>query len=251
MKDGLRLSFLIAYSLGFHLNVSVDPNVNVGAVPPQIIFLVEGNEKENSKINISFFDNSRLKIEYLSVLQQRDQRAYEFLYSSMEALHGGLTDLSQLVYQLLLISDQSLTEPVAVQRFLGVVRTYEQALDLLKDQVYALALFPTLKADVREELSVGINFEPLKEHYLQQLNRLQTRFVDRRFHLSLPSGAIHLQLGLDTRALRGLQLFSAEQLNAMRSQANAKRYGKSFPDTFLRCLGKLLFIPERCLVAIS
>ena len=220
----LRLTLLVACLLGIHLKVAA------GVQPPPggaqtILLLDRHDEKEN--ININFFDKSRLEVEYLSVLKARDQRDYEFLYASIENLHGGLRDLSLPVQQLQTMSDQSLTEGVAVQDFLGSVRSYEQAISLLKNQISTLALLPTLKIDAMKELSGKINFAPLQQHYLQQLAFLEQHIASNRFNLTLPSGAIHVQMGINTQSLKSMQLFSAEQLANMRKQANAKKMMKT------------------------
>lgn len=221
-----RLTLLICCFVGGYLNVATGLQSSPDASPAQMVLLLDGHgEKED--INIKFFDRSRLEAEFLSVLKARDQRDYEFLYSSIETLHGGLKDLSLPVQQLQAMSDQSLTRGVPVQGFLGSVRAYEQTMSLLKNQIDTLSLLPSLKIDARQELSGRVDFTPLRQHYLQQLDVLEQRMATTRFHLSLPSGAIHEQVGTDSQDLRSMQLFSAEQLNNMRKQAIAKKMMKT------------------------
>ena len=196
------------------------------AVPPGTIFVGKGNN-ETESININYFDKSRLEVEYLSVLRDRDQRAYEFLCSSVEALHGGFRDLSQTVQMLRQLSDSSLIEPLGVQEFLSPVRTYQQLVGLLNNQMFTLALLPTLKTDARKELSAKIDFTPLTQHYQQQLFEMEELILRKYFMLILPSGVVYRQLGIDTAALRDMSLYSAEQLNNMKKQADLKKMMKT------------------------
>lgn len=189
--------------------------------PEKLLFIQSGDAEKN--ITINTFDKARLEAEYLSVIKARDQRAYEFLSSSLEVLHGGLKDLGVIVRKLSEQSDESLGTFVPAQGFMAAVRDFEQSLLFLNDKIHSLGLLPDLRTDARKELSGIINFAPLKEHYLQQIKSIKDSISRSLFHLKLPSGAIYSQTGIDTTSLKQMQLYSAETMNQLHQLANTKK----------------------------
>ena len=173
--------------------------------------------------NIHLYDKSRLEAEYLGVLRDRDQRSYEYLFSALEALHGGFRELSEPLHTLQQLSDDSLTGRVSVQAFFAESRAFTKAVGFLEDRLTSLGLFPSLNQEAKAELSGKMDLEPLKVHYQQQLQRLNERVSLMRFRLTLPSGAIFEQVGLDAEKLRGMQLITADEINEMRKQVLKKK----------------------------
>ena len=184
-------------------------------------------DSSDNSTSIHFFDDARLEAEYLSVIKERDQRAYEYLYSSVENIHGSLRELVTSYKELQKLSDQSLTSSVSVQDFLSAVRSYQQELTVVKDKLNSLTLLPFLREDTREELSGKLQLEPLKQHYREQFEKVQQTINDCRFQLTLPSGALHTQIGIGTEELGNLPLYSAEQLNNMQGRISQLRVMKT------------------------
>lgn len=185
--------------------------------------LLMGHDADSSDARIHFFDETRMEVEYLAILKQRDQRAYEYLFSAMEILHGGLKELEEAKKGLRQLADQSLIDVVPIQDYLAEVRAFEQSMTLVEDQIATLALFPSLKDEKKAELSAEIKFDDLKDHYQQQLSRLHHQIDHLQFRLQLPGGVLHLQQGVDLESLRGIQLMSAEQINEMQRQVVRKK----------------------------
>ena len=120
-------------------------------------------------------------------------------------------------------ADESLTGAVSVQDYLAAVRAYSQQVTFLEDRIAGLGAFPALKEDAASELSGTIQMDSLKEHYQQQLKTMAEKADKLEFRLNLPSGVVQVQVGVDTEELRGMQLFSAEQINEMKRQVLTKK----------------------------
>ena len=182
-----------------------------------MLFVLNGTDSREG-LNIHYFDRSRLQAEYLSILQQRNQRAYETLYSALENLHAGFVAVGDTILALQGLADKGLTEPVPVQGFLAAVRRYDQDIVTLENRINSLMLSPSLLTDDLADLASRIDFVPLQQHYRGELDKLGHRIASIHFRLTLPSGAWHEQVGVDTSALRQMQLYSAEQITDMRRQ---------------------------------
>ena len=174
-------------------------------------------------LNIQLLDKPRLEKEYLSLLRDRDQRSYEFLYSAIETLHSGFLELQDSLQTLQQLADESLTGPISVQDYLTAVRSYNQQVSFLDDRIIGLDLFPTMKEDAAADMSSTIQMQPLKEHYQSKLRTLDTQVNRLYFRLGLASGAMFEQVGIDTQRLQGVQLFSAEQIKRMKRDLLKKR----------------------------
>ncbi len=179
---------------------------------------------EAGNSTVRFFDESRLEAEFLSVLRQRDERAYEYLFSAMETLHQQLEGLSKTRMALRKLADKSLLSMVPAEDYLAEVRHYEEQMVLVADKITTLAMFPSLKQDKRAELSAGIQFDALEEHYRQQLDIIQRQVEGMQFRLKLPGESLHVQQGVNFDSLQGLQLLSAEKINEMQRSIVRKRF---------------------------
>lgn len=205
--------------------LSVMDDAEIGITPASAsinkTLLLTDSGAENR--NIHLFDESHLAAESLGILKQRDQQAYEYLFGAVETLHGSLRELAEAVQLLRQLSDDSLTSMVSMADYLAAVRTYEQLLPLVEDRIITLALLPTLKEDKRSDLSAEIQLDTLKDHYHQQLERLQNQVNGLTFRLLLPNETPFVQMGINLENLRGLQLLSAEQINEMQRKMVRKR----------------------------
>ena len=185
--------------------------------------VVVSNAGDADNLDINLLDKSRMEAELLSVLKERDQRSYEYLFSSLETLHGGFKELHEPVQRLQKLADDSLTGSVTLEEFLSAARDFKQSVAFLEDRTANIGLLPSLREDARGELSGSMDIAPLREHYQAQLAALNKQVELLRFRLALPGGALHQQAGIDTTRLQGMQLLSAAQINDMQKQVVKKK----------------------------
>ncbi|AMO57696.1 hypothetical protein GZ77_13675 [Endozoicomonas montiporae] len=127
-------------------------------------------------MNIRYYDESRFQSEYLSVLQQRNQRAYEALHAARENLHASVNSVRQTYLNIQSLSDKSFTgsEKVTVQEFFTAVHLYQQSIATTRDRIDSLALPASMLKYDPIELTSIIDFEPLQNHYRDQLKKLES-----------------------------------------------------------------------------
>lgn len=212
------LSILFFVASACCLNVSAQTDQpTFHEAKPDMLFVMNGTESREG-LNIQYFDRSRLQAEYLSILQQRNQRAYETLHSALENLHAEFIVTGNTVLALQSLADEGLTNPPPVQNFLAAVRHYELDVITLQNRINSLVLSPELLSDDQSGLTTQINFSLLKQHYASELEKLKHTVASIHFRLALPSGVWHEQIGLDISALRQMTLYTEQQISEMRNK---------------------------------
>ncbi len=215
-------SFLCTFSFAIALVFCIPENLSANSlfgstfIDGKLGLVGQLNGTEGGGNKIHFFDQSRLQVEYLDVLKQKDQRAYESLYANVENLNAQLKEIINAVYKLKMHSDDSVTDSLELNTFFGSVRDYEHLIDLFRGHLDSLLQIPSLREESLRELMLSMDFTPLKSHYSEQLQRFERELSWLKFRIRLPNRAVYEQVGIDLAELKSLKLYTSEQLAEMK-----------------------------------
>lgn len=202
--------------LSFNVCLAQEPKVNPfrKAVTDSLRFLNENSASDG--LNINFFDKAKLQSEYLGILQKRNERDYQFLYTSLGSLHEGFYSIQAVFMQLKELADDALTTAVELNRFLAITRSYSQESAVIKDKINSLALLPSLQTDEMVKSVSKMDFSLLKDHYHGELKKIDLQVSLIHFRITLPNGSFHEQMGVDCSTLRSMQLYTSQQIAEMK-----------------------------------
>jgi len=204
-------------------------------------------------LNINLTNKTDIEKQFIQAIYQRGERDSDILLSAIDRVSVGLRELSDVVADLHRASDESIVQPIAVKDFLDRVRAYRQESALFLEGINNLNFFPTLRPDIVADTDQQVDMQPLVQHYEEALQKLESQVGALRFTILLPNGIFHQQVGIGSDQLKGMSLYSAEQisdmkrnimqLRAMRTQdkrvidEGINRFTKNAIETFIDTFG--------------
>ena len=172
---------------------------------------------ENSgDLNINLTNKTDIEKQFIQAIYQRGERDGDILLTTIDRVSASLRELGGLVTELHRTSDESIIQPVAVKDFLDRVRSYRQESTLFLEEINNLKYFPTLRPDIVADADHQVDMLPLVEHYELALQKLESQVEQLHFTILLPNGIFHQQVGIGSDQLKGMSLYSAEQIADMK-----------------------------------
>ena len=185
------------------LSPGISPGINV---TPQY----------DGDLNINLSNKTDIEKQFIQAIYQRGERDGDILLSAIDRISANLRELGAAVTELHRASDESIIEPIAVKDFLDRVRSYRQESTLFREDINNLKFFPTLRPDIVADTDQQVDMLPLVQHYEEALQKLESLVGTLRFTILLPNGIFHQQIGLGSDQLKGMSLYSAEQISDMK-----------------------------------
>lgn len=216
------------------------------------VFLVPPGTRE--ELNISLSNKTEIEQQYIQSFYKRGERDGDILLATIDRLRSSVIELNLTVSELQRISDESTIQPISVKEFLDKVRAFRQEANIFIEDINSLEHFPTLRDDMTYDPASRVDMQPLSHHFQITLERLNAQVEDLHFTIALPNGMFHHQLGINSEQLKGMSLYTAEQmsdmkrnimiLRAMRTQdkhaidEGINRFSKNAIETFIDTFGK-------------
>lgn len=209
--------------------------------------------ENNDEMTINLSNKTEIEKQYIQAFYLRGERDGDTLLATINSLRGNLRELNQHATGLRKLSDESILQPIPVKEFLDGARTFHQESGLFLEDVNNLEFLPTLRPDIITNPDNQVDMLPLVHHYQSSLQRLVSQIDELHFTILLPNGMFHQQLGISNDQLKGMTLYSAEQisdmkrnilqLRAMRTQdkriidEGINRFTKDAIETFIDTFG--------------
>ena len=189
------------------------PLPSTDTAPPQTINVTP---EHSGDLNINLANKTDIEKQYIQAIYQRGERDSDILLATIDKVSAGLRELSGLVSELQRTSDESIIQPIPVKDFLDRVRAYRQESVLFLEDINNLKHFPTLRPDIVADADHQVDMLPLAEHYQAALQKLDSQVEQLQFTILLPNGIFHQQVGIGSEQLKGMSLYSADQISDMK-----------------------------------
>ncbi|WP_067521793.1 hypothetical protein [Endozoicomonas ascidiicola] len=206
------------YSLAiFSLLISVLSFSILAAPQPSLLSALPASlSGEGDQLNINLSDKTEIEREYIKYFYLRGERDSDLLLSTIDRLHHSVRELTNITSELEKMSDEANFQPVPINDFLGRIRAYKQEAALFMDDVETLEHYPTLRDDVTITVDSQVDLRPLADHYRMTVSNLNHRTAALPFNIILPNGIFHQQTGIDNSQLKGMTLFTSQQIADMK-----------------------------------
>lgn len=182
------------------------------AYPPVVNVARDGA----GELDINFANKTEIEKQYIQAFYLRGERDGDILLSTIDGFRRNLKELSSMVAGLQRVSDESILQPVPVTEFLNNIRAFRQEFGLFLAEVDNLEYFPTLRPDITVNPDHQVDMLPLIHHYHSVMRGLESQANELNFTIVLPNGVFYQQHGLNTDQLKGMSLYTAEQISDMK-----------------------------------
>jgi hypothetical protein len=183
------------------------------------------NHETSEPVKIEFFDRGHFSETMAHTLHQRYTLDREYINGMLKTMNGLEDTLIADETDLKKVSDRSHLNPISVEEFTAAVNRYEHSV-----QIFNSRLISYSSALQSQHNDKGNKHEPVPPDFNQFVSLTQNKITLNKaaldklvFEISLPSGELFHQNGLDFTKLRGKKLYTAAQISKMKEQEKKLR----------------------------